>query len=83
MGIGSCIFVLFQMSDTSGVSGLTHDIVDRAAAMTAKPNAIKDLVKTMGRLSNTFHDVESMLNEIDDLLKVGQNCISYSELSTP
>lgn len=51
-------------------SGLTHDVVDRAAAMSAKPNAIKDLVKAMGRLSNTFHDVESMLSDIDDMLKV-------------
>lgn len=51
-------------------SGLTQDIVDRAAAMSARPTATQDLVNAMARLSNTYHDVEAMLNEIDDLLKV-------------
>lgn len=50
--------------------GLTQDIVDRAAAMSVRPTAVQDLVTAMGKLSNTFHDVESMLNEIDGLLKV-------------
>lgn len=51
-------------------SGFTQDLIDRAAAMSAKPNAIQDLVTSMSKLSSTYHDVESMLHEIDEILKV-------------
>ncbi|EFA03751.2 tyrosine-protein phosphatase non-receptor type 23 [Tribolium castaneum] len=50
-------------------TGLCQDLVDRAAALSAKPSATQDLVAAMGRLSNSYHEVESMLNEIQDLLK--------------
>lgn len=51
-------------------SGLPQDLLDRAAALSAKPNATQDLINAMGQLSNTYHDVEAMLNEIQDLLTV-------------
>lgn len=51
-------------------TGLTQDLVDRAAAMSARPTAIQDLVSAMGKLSNIYHDVEANLNEIDVLIKV-------------
>lgn len=47
--------------------------MDRAAAINAKPNATQDLIDAMGKLSNIFHEVESMLNEIDALLKEEEN----------
>ncbi|CAH0557308.1 unnamed protein product [Brassicogethes aeneus] len=50
-------------------TGIPQEIVDRAAAMNARPAAIQDLVDSMGKLSNIFHEVESMLNEIDMLLQ--------------
>lgn len=51
-------------------SGLNVEIVDRAAELCAKPKAIKDLVDAMATLSNSFHEVNSMLNEIQELLQV-------------
>ncbi|RZC41776.1 tyrosine-protein phosphatase non-receptor type 23 [Asbolus verrucosus] len=50
-------------------TGLSQDLVDRAAALSAKPTATQDLVSAMGKLSNSYHEVESMLNEIQELLK--------------
>ncbi|KAF5269203.1 hypothetical protein FQR65_LT02504 [Abscondita terminalis] len=50
-------------------NGLTQDLVDRAAAMSAKPTAIQDLVSAMAKLSGIYHDVESMLTEIDSMIK--------------
>ncbi|XP_063922824.1 tyrosine-protein phosphatase non-receptor type 23 isoform X2 [Zophobas morio] len=50
-------------------TGLSQDLVDRAAAISAKPTATQDLVAAMGKLSNSYHEVESMLNEIQELLK--------------
>lgn len=51
-------------------TGLSQDIVDRAAALSAKPTATQDLVDAMAKLSDSYHEVEAMLNEIQELLKV-------------
>ncbi|XP_044752950.1 tyrosine-protein phosphatase non-receptor type 23 isoform X2 [Coccinella septempunctata] len=57
------------LNDMRQATGIPQEIVDRAAALSAKPNAIQDLISSMTKLSNSFHEVESLLNEIDDLLK--------------
>lgn len=57
------------LSQMRQASGITQDVIDRAAAMSAKPTAIKDLVNAMSQLSNIYHDVESMLAEIETLIK--------------
>ncbi|KAB0798419.1 hypothetical protein PPYR_09412 [Photinus pyralis] len=57
------------LSQMRQASGITQDVIDRAAAMSAKPTAIQDLVKSMSQLSNIYHDVESMLAEIETLIK--------------
>lgn len=51
-------------------TGLSQDLVDRAAALSAQPSATQDLVDSMAKLSNSYHEVEAMLNEINELLKV-------------
>lgn len=51
-------------------TGLTQDLVDRAAALSAKPTATQDLIDAMTKLSNSYHEVEAMLNDIQELLKV-------------
>lgn len=51
-------------------TGLSQELVDRAAALSARPSATQDLVDAMARLSNSYHEVEAMLNEIQELLKV-------------
>ncbi|GAB0096426.1 tyrosine-protein phosphatase non-receptor type 23 [Sergentomyia squamirostris] len=48
---------------------LPQGIVDRCAAIHARPNAITDLVASMSNLAESCIDVESMLVEIRDLLK--------------
>ncbi|XP_025836665.1 tyrosine-protein phosphatase non-receptor type 23 isoform X2 [Agrilus planipennis] len=60
------IDVLTQMHKANGIP---QQIIDRAAAMSAKPSAIRDLIDAMGKLSNSYQEVESMLKEIDGLLK--------------
>ncbi|CAG9853928.1 unnamed protein product [Phyllotreta striolata] len=50
-------------------TGIPQDLIDRAAALAAKPNAVQDLINSMGKLSNIYQDVEASLNEIDELLK--------------
>ncbi|KAJ8943850.1 hypothetical protein NQ314_009620 [Rhamnusium bicolor] len=50
-------------------TGIPQELIDRAAALSAKPTATQDLVEAMGKLSNIYQDVESNLNEIDILLK--------------
>lgn len=51
-------------------TGIPQDLIDRAAALAAKPNAVQDLINSMGKLSNIYQDVEANLKEIDALLKV-------------
>ncbi|XP_065163635.1 LOW QUALITY PROTEIN: tyrosine-protein phosphatase non-receptor type 23 [Atheta coriaria] len=50
--------------------GLPQELVDRAASMVARPNATKELVEAMGKLSNSYQEVEAMLQEIQEMLKV-------------
>lgn len=50
-------------------TGIPQELIDRAAALSAKPTATQDLVDIMGKLSNIYQEVESNLNEIDGLLK--------------
>lgn len=50
-------------------TGIPQDLIDRAAALSARPNAIQDLISSMGKLSNIYQEVEANLNEIDALLK--------------
>ncbi|KAL1501415.1 hypothetical protein ABEB36_006738 [Hypothenemus hampei] len=61
-------------------TGITQELIDRAASLSAMPRAILDLVDAMARLSNIYHDVEGNLNEIDALLKEEEeNERSYQE----
>nr|CAD7405110.1 unnamed protein product [Timema poppensis] len=48
---------------------LPQELVDRCAALSAKPSAIQDLVDAMGKLADTYQDVESMLQEVKELLE--------------
>ncbi|XP_045472120.1 tyrosine-protein phosphatase non-receptor type 23 isoform X2 [Harmonia axyridis] len=57
------------LNDMRQATGIPQEIVDRAAALSAKPNAIQDLISSMTKLSNSYHEVESLLNEIENLLK--------------
>ncbi|XP_018579784.1 tyrosine-protein phosphatase non-receptor type 23 isoform X2 [Anoplophora glabripennis] len=50
-------------------TGIPQELIDRAAALSAKPTATQDLVDIMGKLSNIYQEVESNLNEIEGLLK--------------
>lgn len=52
--------------------------MDRCAAMNARPNAIIDLIEIMNKLSDTYHDVDSMLIEITELLEVSSIPIFFS-----
>ncbi|XP_030747813.1 tyrosine-protein phosphatase non-receptor type 23 [Sitophilus oryzae] len=62
-------------------SGIPQELIDRAAALSAKPNAIQDLVDSMAKLSSIYHDVEANLNEIEVLLKEEEdNEKSYQEI---
>ncbi|KAG5896890.1 hypothetical protein JTB14_033528 [Gonioctena quinquepunctata] len=50
-------------------TGIPQELIDRAAAISAKPTATQDLISVMGKLSNIYQEVESDLNEIEALLK--------------
>ncbi|KAL1124574.1 hypothetical protein AAG570_001198 [Ranatra chinensis] len=47
-----------------------QDIVDRCAALSAKPEAIPNLIAAMDKLNDAYHDVDAMLKEIMQLIKV-------------
>lgn len=47
---------------------LPQNLVDRCAELSAKPNAIPDLVESMSNLANICTDVEMSLNEIRKIL---------------
>ncbi|XP_043273287.1 tyrosine-protein phosphatase non-receptor type 23 isoform X2 [Venturia canescens] len=55
-------------SSESELLPLPDELAERCAALNARPNAIEDLVDIMGKLSDTYRDVEAMLKEIDGLL---------------
>ncbi|XP_017769323.1 PREDICTED: tyrosine-protein phosphatase non-receptor type 23 [Nicrophorus vespilloides] len=58
--------VLHHMKNASGLS---QELVDRAASMVGRPNATKELIEAMGKLSNTYQEVEAMLSDISEYLK--------------
>lgn len=47
---------------------LPDELVERCAAINARPNAIQNLVEAMKKLSDTYQDVEAMLKDINVLL---------------
>lgn len=49
---------------------LPEELVERCALLNAKPTAIQELEEVMEKLSSTYGDVETMLNDIVKLLKV-------------
>ena len=49
---------------------LLQELVERCAALSAKPDAIKNLIDAMDKLTDTYHDVEGMLKEIMELIQV-------------
>lgn len=53
---------------------IPQDLVDRCAEINAKPNAIPDLIASMSNLADICVDVESMLNEISELLTEEEAC---------
>lgn len=62
-------------------TGIPQDIVDRAAALSAKPSAIPELQGFMDKLSNIYNDVDDCLKEIDGLLKVSFLICFFQSLS--
>jgi tyrosine-protein phosphatase non-receptor type 23 len=63
-----------------GPEKLPQGLVDRCAALSAKTNAIPDLVSSMSNLAEICTDVESMLNEIGQLLSAEErNETKYQE----
>ena len=57
-----------------------QELVDRCAALNAKPHMIQNLVESMSKLADTYHDVEGMLQDIKELIEVSSVCISYKML---
>lgn len=57
--------------------------MDRCAALSAKPNTIQNLVDSMSKLADTYHDVEGMLQDIKELIEVSSVCMSYKMLVSP
>ncbi|KAI5742988.1 hypothetical protein M8J77_013320 [Diaphorina citri] len=47
---------------------LPQDLVDKCAEMTARPDAIQELTNAMAQLSDSYHDVDAMLEEIKALV---------------
>ncbi|CAH1969012.1 unnamed protein product [Acanthoscelides obtectus] len=57
------------LSKVHQATGLPQEIIDRAAAMSARPTATQELSEAMNKLSSIYQDVEANLKEIDALLK--------------
>lgn len=49
---------------------MLQELVDRCAAISAKPNAIQSLVESMSKLSDICVGVETMLQEIKSHIEV-------------
>ncbi|GAB6024218.1 hypothetical protein CHUAL_008917 [Chamberlinius hualienensis] len=47
---------------------LPQELVDCCAAMSVRPTAVKQLINNMKELSGKYHDVDSLLSEIKELL---------------
>jgi hypothetical protein len=54
-----------------------QELVDRCAALSAKPNMIQTLIESMSKLADTYHDVEGMLQDIKELIEVSSFGMSY------
>lgn len=52
------------------MTDLPPEVVDRAASLSARPEAIQSLVNIMSQLANIYHDVESSLDEIKHYFEV-------------
>lgn len=50
-------------------NNLPQELIDRCASLNAKPDTIQSLADAMSKLSNLYHEVESMLNDIKELLQ--------------
>ncbi|XP_059485040.1 tyrosine-protein phosphatase non-receptor type 23 isoform X2 [Neocloeon triangulifer] len=48
---------------------LPNDLIEACAALSAQPEAVKELVNAMDKLAETYHEVEAMLQDIDQILK--------------
>lgn len=55
-------------NDTNNAK-LPQSLIDRCAALNAKPNAIPDLIEKMSSLAEICVDVENMLQNIQEMLK--------------
>ncbi|KDR21340.1 Tyrosine-protein phosphatase non-receptor type 23 [Zootermopsis nevadensis] len=60
---------LDQLNIHSSSNRLPQELVDRCAALSAKPNTIQSLVESMNKLADTYHDVEGMLQDIKELIQ--------------
>lgn len=60
---------------------LPQSLVDRCASLSAKPNAIPDLVSSMSSLSEIWVEVEAMLNEIKNQLSEEEEREHYYQKS--
>ena len=60
------------VNSDSEVLPLPEELAERCAAINAKPNAIQEQVDTMTKLSDTYHNVEDMLKEINTILSEEQ-----------
>uniref|UniRef100_T1HD61 BRO1 domain-containing protein n=1 Tax=Rhodnius prolixus TaxID=13249 RepID=T1HD61_RHOPR len=63
---------------------LPQEVVDRCAALSAMPDAITNLIAAMDKLNDAYHDVDSMLKEAMELIKVEEAAEKeYQELMGP
>ena len=61
---------LDEIPQPSDHLGLPQELIECAAAFSVKEDAIKRLTEAMGRIASISADVESEINEIEELLKV-------------
>lgn len=47
-----------------------QEVIDRCASLSAKPDAIPNLTASMDKLNEAYDDVDGMLKEIMDLIRV-------------
>lgn len=63
---------------------LPQEVVDRCAALSAKPDAIQNLIAAMDKLSDAYHDVDGMLKEVMELIKIEEvSEKEYQEIMGP
>uniref|UniRef100_A0A146M9J2 Tyrosine-protein phosphatase non-receptor type 23 n=1 Tax=Lygus hesperus TaxID=30085 RepID=A0A146M9J2_LYGHE len=63
---------------------LPQEVIDRCASLSDKPDAIPNLVAAMDKLTDAYHDVDGMLKEIMELIKIEENAEKeYQEIMGP